>query len=112
MCALLIALCWQSLVTQTHLHAGSNAPASGGAIVWSVGENLTAGQTGPQDPPDNCPICHDVTQAGFYLLADAIVLAVPAVLLHWQAVPGSTAWSVRRRSHAWRSRGPPSALHT
>ena len=97
----LIAVTWQSFVTQTHIHP--SAPASGS-------QSATAQFSRPipkSGLPIDCPICHDSALAGHYLSSGAPVLLAPIPAILWLFVAAPLVSGRRDRSHAWRSRAPP-----
>lgn len=103
----LIALAWQSIAIQSHVHFDS------GAMQAAVhGSTRLQHRNAPADTPADCPICRQFAHAGHYLPPVAPTLATPAAFVAWIPIVLSAAWLGRRRSHAWRSRGPPSLLRT
>jgi hypothetical protein len=107
--AMLLAILWQSFVTQTHVHADPGLYAT--AIADSAGTpaRLKAGRA-PSDLPATCPICQEVAHAGSYLSPAAVALEPPVLADHWRDVAPSPATALRQRSHAWQSRAPPLQL--
>jgi hypothetical protein len=107
--AMLLAILWQSFVTQTHIHANPGAYAT--AISDSAGAStrLKAGEA-PSDSPATCPICQEVAQAGSYLAPAAVALQPPVPVDLWRTATLSLAPSLRQRSHDWQSRAPPHQL--
>ncbi len=102
--AMLLAFTGQSIVTQTHIHL------DGGPIAASATLGVpqqTAKTPSTPDRPATCPICRQTARAGQYLAADPIAVVPPLRTLPWLVVPALAAWSGRRLSHAWHSRGPP-----
>jgi hypothetical protein len=98
--AALLSFAGQNLVTQTHVHFDIEPVASTRAAPPLARHRAPAS-------PASCPICHEAAQTAFYLIADPVALVLPVALAFWMAVPLGAAWSGRRRSHAWHSRGPP-----
>lgn len=106
--ALLLAVTWQSFVTQTHNHydqgfASAGVQANGGL----------AGKAGKSDPsrlPDNCSICREIAHAGPVLLSAPVEIAAPIAIALWIAVVLPLGLALVSRSHAWRSRAPPKLL--
>jgi len=107
--AMLLAILWQSFVTQTHVHADPGLYAT--AIADSAGApaRLKAGQA-PSDLPATCPICQEVAHAGSYLSPAAVAFEPPVQADLWRGVAPSLAPALRQRSHAWQSRAPPLQL--
>ena len=112
--AMLLAILWQSFVTQTHIHTdpGAYAIAIGdSAVANSAGApaRLKAGQA-PSDLPATCPICQEIAHAGSYLSPMAVAFEPPVPTDLWRTVAPSLAATLRQRSHAWQSRAPPHQL--
>ena len=107
--AMLLALLWQSFVTQTHIHADPIGYATAIADSTGTPAQLKAGQA-PSDLPATCPICQEIAHAGSYLSPTAVAFQPPAQVQVWRAVAISRALTLRQRSHAWRSRAPPLPL--
>lgn len=107
--AMLLAILWQSFVTQTHVHANPGVYAT--AIPDSTGAptRLKAGEA-PSDQPTTCPICQEVAHAGSYLSPTAVALQPPLPAHLWRTVIPTPAPTLRQRSHAWQSRAPPRQL--
>src|SRR5438552_17565805 len=64
--AMLLALLWQSFVTQTHIHTDPGGYASAIAADAGASPQLKAGQP-PSELPATCPICQEIAHAGSYL---------------------------------------------
>ena len=107
--AMLLAVLWQSFVTQTHVHATPGAYTA--AISDSAGAptRLKAGET-PSDQPAICPICQEVAHAGSYLSPTAVALQPPVPVDLWRTATPAFSPTLRQRSHAWQSRAPPYQL--
>ncbi|MEO6214753.1 MAG: hypothetical protein ABIO86_01875 [Sphingomonas sp.] len=107
--AMLLAILWQSFVTQTHIHANPDIYAT--AISDSAGApvRLKAGEA-PSDLPATCPICREVAHAGSYLSPTAVALQPPVPVDLWRAATPTPSPTRRQRSHAWQSRAPPYQL--
>ncbi len=103
--AALLAFTWQSFVAQTHMHPvqGASQVGSGAAFVTALD---TSGNNAP-DLPANCPICQEIAHADFYLPPAPITLDVPDRTPDWQPASAPLVSALRQRSHAWRSRAPP-----
>lgn len=103
---LLIALSWQSVVTQTHRHF--HAPTG---TVLAVAQDASSmqgkGQQTPFDPASDCSVCRQLAHAGAALLPDPVAIEAP-VFAEFQPTetPRLDPASVQR-SHAWQSRAPP-----
>jgi hypothetical protein len=107
--AMLLAILWQSFVTQTHIHAEPGVYAA--AIADSAGTptQLKTGQA-PSDLPATCPICQEIAHAGSYLSPTTAAFQPPIPVGLWRYVTPSLAATLRQRSHAWQSRAPPHQL--
>jgi len=107
--AMLLAILWQSFVTQTHVHANPGAYAT--AISDSAGAptRLKTGEA-PSDLPTTCPICQEVAHAGSYLSPAAVALQPPVPVDLWRTLTPTLSPTLRQRSHAWQSRAPPRQL--
>ncbi|MEP7004619.1 MAG: DUF2946 family protein [Sphingomonas bacterium] len=107
--AMLLAILWQSFVTQTHVHANPGVYAT--AISHSAGAptRLKAGE-GPSDLPATCPICQEIAHAGSYLSPAAVALQPPIPVDLWRTATPALSPALRQRSHAWQSRAPPHQL--
>ena len=108
-CSMLLAILWQSFVTQTHIHAEPGMYAV--AIADSAGKpaQLKAGQA-PSDLPATCPICQEIAHAGSYLSPTIVAFQPPIPVGLWRYVAPSLAATLHQRSHAWQSRAPPTQL--
>ncbi len=100
--ALFVFLC-QSVVLQAHVHAGSTAVSAPSAGVQvGVQERRST-----SDQPADCPLCRELAQNGAYLSSGQITVSPSPD----RAAPIAAASRLRSgspsRSHAWRSRAPP-----
>jgi hypothetical protein len=100
--ALLVALSWQSVLLQSHVHVPAT-PAFG----TDQQAGHSSGEHRSPLAPDNCPICDEIDVAGVYTLGTSIILVEPVVHAFWfgaeaqpQSVDGAPA-------HHWHSRAPP-----
>jgi hypothetical protein len=100
----LLAFCWQSAVTQTHIHFHSDSLRSATA----QGE-LRAAHHGKGSDPADCLLCKELAQSGHYLTPAPILLVIPAGLAF--LAPDAAERLARRltNSHSWRSRAPPTS---
>lgn len=107
LCALLLALLWQSVLTQAHQHR----PVG---LDTSQSERSLANKTGRDDPapdsPKTCPICLEVASAGPALLPTPVTLAAPAAPTFFTAAFRPLQFQRASRSHLWQSRAPPHQL--
>ncbi|MEO9131203.1 MAG: DUF2946 family protein [Sphingomonas sp.] len=108
-CAMLLAILWQSFVTQTHIHFDPAAYASTIANDAGAPAQLKTGQA-PTDLPATCPICQQIAHAGSYLSPTTVALQPPVPVDLWRSVTPSLAPTLPQRSHAWQSRAPPHPL--
>ena len=106
--AALLAFSWQSFVTQTHEHFGSGT-YSAVAGAKTATPQMKGGRS-PTNPPDTCPICREIAQAGHYLLPTSVAFHTPETITHWLTVTPSLVLALCLRSHAWLSRAPPIQL--
>ena len=107
--AMLLAILWQSFVTQTHVHANPGVYATAISDSASAPTRLKAGEA-PSDLPATCPICQEVAHAGSYLSPAAVALQPPVPVGLWRSVAPALSSTPRQRSHAWQSRAPPYQL--
>lgn len=109
--AALVALLWQSLIVQAHVHfETANAQALGQSLPASAG--VSARQDSNSHKPSDCILCREKSLNGSFVTP--IVLGVERLALFFATqvalpMPGLPSG---QRSHAWRSRGPPAALRT
>ncbi|WP_404711848.1 hypothetical protein [Sphingomonas sp. MMS24-J13] len=103
----LIALAWQSIVVQSHVHLDTNATPAAIHRTQTLQH-----RSAPADTPADCPICRQFAHAGHYLSPGGFPFTAPAVHGFWRAIGSLAGWIGERRSHAWHSRGPPSPLRT
>lgn len=107
--AVLVAVFWQSFLTQTHEHFGDERFAS-----IASADNGAASQEGdrkaPSGLPDNCWICRAVAHADHLLLPQVAEASVAPATDFWFVLPSRPGPALTPRSHAWQSRAPPSQL--
>ena len=112
--AALFAILWQSFVVGAYGHAHHHAaPAVVAAGVAADRGAAAASDDGPvrQDPAD-CPVCWEMAHDGVFLLPDIAAFHAPEPEIIWGDRALARYASRQGRSHAWRSRAPPSILHT
>lgn len=107
--AMLLAILWQSFVTQTHVHANPRVYATAISDNAGAPTRLKAGEA-PSDLPATCPICQEVAHAGSYLSPAAVALQPPVPIDLWRTATPALSPTLRQRSHAWQSRAPPRQL--
>ena len=108
--AALLAFVRQGFVTQTHEHFAIAAASTLQSTKALGGAEIRTGQPLP-DQPANCPICQDIAHAGAYIApTPPIAFYATAAATLSPVAPPSLAFTVRERSHAWRSRAPPAQL--
>jgi hypothetical protein len=107
--AMLLAILWQSFVTQTHIHTEPGVYATAVSDSAGTPTQLKAGQA-PSDLPATCPICQEIAHAGSYLSPAAVAFQPPIPVDLWRSVTPLLAPTLRQRSHAWQSRAPPHQL--
>lgn len=107
LCALLLALLWQSVITQAHQHR----PAG---LDTSQSERSLTNKSGRDDPapdsPKNCPICLEAASAGPALLPTPVTIAIPAAAVFFTLAFRPQQFQRSSRSHVWQSRAPPHQL--
>jgi hypothetical protein len=107
LCALLLALLWQSVLTQAHQHRSVGLDVS-------QSERSLANRTGRDDPapdsPKTCPICLEVANVGPALLPTPVTIAVPAAVAFFTTALRPLRFQRASRSHLWQSRAPPRPL--
>jgi hypothetical protein len=102
--ALLLALSWQSYVVGTHAHQPVASGPAGAILHRAPAQDRRAPAA-----PDPCPICQQISIAAAYLPAPPVTVAAPALALVWYGATATLVHLPPQRSHAWRSRGPPTA---
>jgi len=106
--ALLLALSLQSYVVGAHHHLRQRAPYATTTASASLEHSPAHEHRGPASP-DSCPICEEIAVAGAYLPAPSVdILAPTPFATRYPEAPSRRAIP-RQQSHAWRSRGPPTA---
>ncbi|WP_029935514.1 DUF2946 family protein [Sphingomonas sp. UNC305MFCol5.2] len=105
--ALLLALLWQSVLTQAHQHrsVGLGTSQSERSIANKSGRNDSA-----PDSPANCPICLETANLGPALLPTPATIAPPAAPAFFIAAFRPRQFQRSSRSHVWQSRAPPHQL--
>ena len=106
--ALLLALSFQSYVVGAHHHLRQRALHATTTASFGLEHSPTHGHRGPA-APDHCPICEEIAVAGAYLPAPSLDILAPTPFATWYPEVASRRAVPRQQSHAWRSRGPPSA---
>lgn len=107
--AALFTFSLQSFVTQTHLHL--EAVGAPGSTFVQTGDDHRGHHDSSPDSQDDCPLCHAADQAGHYLLPTAFAFDAPLPAPLWRAPVALVGKADGQKSHAWRSRGPPTTLH-
>lgn len=102
--ALLIALTWQSFVTQTHVHPDRIRSAQTQSIASNGGNG---DRPSPADSTDSCPICREAASAGHVLLPAPVALVAPLAAAFFVIAATAIRLSLTLRSHVWQSRAPP-----
>jgi hypothetical protein len=102
LCALLLALLWQGVITQAHQHRSVGIDV---AQIQSTIANDRRDNSAP-DSPRNCPIC-EAASAGPALLPTPVIVAAPAALPFFAAALRPRQFLRSSRSHLWQSRAPP-----
>jgi len=101
----IIALLFQSLITQSHIHPISLSGRTGETGV------STAPRIGHHAPtkPGDCAICREIAQAGHYVASALPSFDGRALQGFWRSPPVARPVTRHSVSHAWHSRGPPPA---
>lgn len=102
---LVVAMLFQGLVTQTHVHVSADPTSVVIASTRAMGPTVDAQKDGPVVPV--CLLCEEQALFGAYLLGEppAIVAPIAAIFHYVTASLPSLAFGAA--SHAWRSRAPP-----
>ncbi|WP_261300102.1 hypothetical protein [Sphingomonas alpina] len=100
--ALLVALSWQSVVLQSHVHAPV-APSFG----FTEQAGHSSGEHRSPLAPDNCPLCDEIDAAGVYTLGASIILVEPVAHAFWYGAEEKPQSIDGEPAHHWRSRAPP-----
>jgi hypothetical protein len=108
--ALLIAFSWQSVIAQTHQHFESSPVSAAAPATAANAGPQQPGRQSPSDLPANCPICHEIAHLGQVVMPAPFQLAAPVPADFFGAAAIPLGLTLTQRSHAWRSRGPPSQL--
>lgn len=101
-----LALSWQSFITQTHRHW----PEDMAPVHVAAGAHLKPGVAPFRPAPDlpaNCPICREIYHAGTFLLPPDIAIPQGLVAPVWLFLALALALTRQTRSHGWNSRAPP-----
>lgn len=106
-CALLLALLWQSVITQAHQHrpVGLDPSQSERSIANKSGRDESA-----PDSPQNCLICLEAASVGPALLPTPVTIAIPAAFVFFTPTFRPQQFQRASRSHVWQSRAPPHQL--
>lgn len=103
-CALLLALLWQSVITQAHQHRPVGFGASQSERSFA---NWSGRDESPPDSPQNCLICLEAASVGPALLPAPVTIAIPAAFVFFAAKFRPQQFQRASRSHVWQSRAPP-----
>ena len=105
MMALVLALSWQSVLTQTHdhRHVASLAEA---APHYDSGRHHQDDQA-PSHLPAHCLTCRAAAHAGAAVLPAPVVFVAPSLASFQPAAIAPFGISAVQRSHRWQSRAPP-----
>ncbi len=105
--ALVLALSWQSFVTQTHRHSDPLAASIAAGSAQADSGAQKPGKPSPSDLPANCSICRQMANAGAALLPAPVAIAAPAYIAFHPATAPPLGEAAVQRSHRWQSRAPP-----
>jgi hypothetical protein len=120
----LLALTFQSLIVQTHIHVppavfravmslAIQSHASGTlAAIEPTSRASPSGSKAPyNDDPSNCPVCQQIAHSGQFVHSAAVLTALPA-FISVSAVPwAQTVIPLIALTHIWNIRAPPIASH-
>lgn len=112
-----LAVAFQFVLVQGHVHIGAHAPAIAAAALTDVADigadnSGDAGKPGkaPADDPAQCFICQQAALAGVAVLpASPTALIVEASVFVGPKENEAPAIA-RAPSHSWQSRGPPALI--
>jgi hypothetical protein len=105
----LLALTWQSLTLQTHVHAWPDGGVTGLTGNAASPARPETGHPAP-DVPTPCPMCQEMAHSGSYLLPSLPAFHLPHDIVSWHIVIPAQTIAPRQRSHTWQSRAPPYQL--
>jgi hypothetical protein len=101
----LFAFTAQTVVTQTHIHAGAVTGAARATIPHApLPDKAPSG-----DDQANCPICQGLLHAGAYVTPSTVAVLTLSVTTFVNIVALEVIALEQANSHAWKSRAPPSA---
>lgn len=104
--AAILALLWQCLVVQVHVH-----PDAGGAWRQAPASARVAGnaigQSHPVHGSGECPLCRELSLSGNFVGAGGARLHGPAASFAPAVLLPLPPLAEQSRSHRWQSRGPP-----
>lgn len=106
--AALIAIAWQGLVVQTHVHPDADGWRAPGHALVQPGAASARGHQ-PAERPSHCVLCREKALSGNYVQPEPVVIRLPAAAFVVAAALVLPNLIDLKRSHAWRSRGPPPA---
>jgi len=101
----IIALLFQSLIAQSHIHPIS---PFGRTSHTGVSAATRIGHHAPS-PSGDCAICREIAQAGHYVASAPPSFDGPASPGFWRSPSVARPVTRHSASHAWHSRGPPPA---
>lgn len=108
--ALLVSLFGQSLVTQTHVHLDPVARGTAARVLPGQPAARLEHRHRASHGPATCPLCREIAQAGHYVAPAPVGPASVAPFAPLFLLPARATVGGLVRSHAWRSRGPPTLL--
>lgn len=103
--AALLSLLWQAVLVQTHVHPRAERVSIMASSAYVHGD-VRKNQPAP-DPPDTCPICHELAHAGAFITPDAVGFFTSQPTDNWLGNMPSLGFAWASKSHAWQSRAPP-----
>lgn len=102
---LAVAMLFQGLVIQTHVHLGADPSNVVIASARTIGAAVDAQKGGPVVP--TCLLCEEQALFGAYIIGEPpTIVAAVATIFHYSTI-SLPSLAFRAASHAWQSRAPP-----
>jgi hypothetical protein len=102
---LVVAMLFQGLVTQTHVHLSADPANVVISSTRAVGPAVDAQKDGPVVPV--CLLCEEQALFGAYLLGAPPAIVAPIADVFHYTTRSLPSLAFAAASHAWRSRAPP-----
>lgn len=111
--AVLLSLCFQSLIAAAHHHYDSESGLGLSVQVQGHDGAKAPARPAPRvDDSDTCPICGTLADAAHYLPTPFLTVTLPVLLTATLCSSCALALALSARSHQWQSRAPPQDLRT